>query len=81
MHGPPSTSCRTQEGRRACAKGRTLVTVGADQGSVESRLLAGQMSCPGCVVGMLGGWGFARSRSVVGVTGRLPPGPVPELPG
>ena len=50
-----------------------MVTVSADAGSVESRLLAGEISCPGCVVGVLGGWGFARSRSVVGAGGRLQP--------
>ena len=50
-----------------------MVTVSADADSVESRLLAGEISCPGCVVGVLGGWGFARSRSVVGAAGRLRP--------
>ena len=50
-----------------------MVTVSADAGSVEFRLLAGQISCPDCVVGVLGGWGFARSRSVVGAAGRLRP--------
>ncbi len=50
-----------------------MVTVSADAGSVESRLRAGQISCPGCVAGVLGGWGFARSRSIVGAAGRLQP--------
>ena len=50
-----------------------MVTVSADAGSVESRLLAGQISCSGCVSGVLGGWGFARSRPIVGAAGRLRP--------
>ena len=50
-----------------------VVTVNADPCSVESRLLAGQISCPGCGVGVLGGWGFARSRRIVGAAGRLRP--------
>jgi hypothetical protein len=50
-----------------------VVTVSADAGSVESRLRAGQISCPDCGLGVLGGWGFARSRSVVGAAGRLQP--------
>jgi hypothetical protein len=69
----PSTSWRTLQGCRACAKGRTLVTVSADSSSVESRLSAGEMLCPSCLVGVLGGWGFARSRSIVGAAGRLQP--------
>ncbi len=50
-----------------------MVTVSADPSSVESRLLAGEISCPGCGVGVLAGWGFARSRSIVGAVGRLRP--------
>ncbi len=50
-----------------------VVTVSADSSVVESRLCAGQMLCPDCVVGVLGGWGFARSRSIVGAAGWLRP--------
>jgi len=50
-----------------------VVTVSADPSSVESRLSAGEMLCPSCLVGALGRWGFARSRSIVGAAGRLRP--------
>lgn len=57
-----------------CVCERThVVTVSADSSSVESRLSAGEMVCPACLVGVLGGWGFARSRSIVGAVGRLRP--------
>ncbi len=57
-----------------CVCERThVVTVSADPSSVESRLSAGEMLCPSCLVGVLGGWGFARSRSIVGAAGRLRP--------
>lgn len=61
-------------GGAPCVCERThVVTVSADSSSVESRLSAGEMVCPACLVGVLGGWGFARSRSVVGAAGRLRP--------
>ncbi len=61
-------------GGAPCVCERThVVTVSADPSSVESRLSAGQMLCPDCVVGVLGGWGFARSRSIVGAAGWLRP--------
>jgi len=43
-----------------------VVTVEADAGSVEARLRAGWLACPGCA-GVLTGWGWARGRSVRGV--------------
>jgi len=44
-----------------------MVTVEADLVHVESRLSAGQIECPSCPDGVLGGWGFARTRRVVGL--------------
>ncbi|PND54105.1 hypothetical protein CRM90_29905 [Mycobacterium sp. ENV421] len=44
-----------------------MVTVEADLVCVESRLAAGQIRCPVCSQGVLGGWGFARIRRVVGL--------------
>jgi len=50
-----------------------MVTVEADLVCVESRLAAGQLRCPACLQGVLGGWGFARSRRVVGFAGAVRP--------
>jgi len=47
-----------------------VVTVEMDEAYVERRLLAGEISCPGCR-GVLAGWGHARSRVVRGPTGDL----------
>lgn len=44
-----------------------MVTVEVDLVHVESRLVAGQIGCQSCPDGVLGGWGFARTRRVVGV--------------
>ena len=44
-----------------------MVTVEVDPERVESRLGAGEMSCPSCPDGVLVRWGFARARRVVGV--------------
>ena len=44
-----------------------MVTVEVDPGRVESRLAAGEVSCPSCPDGVLAGWGFARSRPVAGL--------------
>lgn len=44
-----------------------MVTVEVDPERVESRLAAGEVSCPSCVDGVLVRWGFARVRRVVGV--------------
>jgi hypothetical protein len=45
-----------------------VVTVEADAGSVERRLKAGRLACPGCA-GVLTGWGYGRRRSVRGLDG------------
>lgn len=42
-----------------------MLTVEVDAGSVESRLAAGELSCPGCG-GRLGPWGWARRRVLRG---------------
>ncbi len=42
-----------------------MITVEADVASVEVRLRAGRLVCPGCA-GVLAGWGWARGRSVRG---------------
>lgn len=50
-----------------------MVTVEADLVCVESRLAAGQIRCPACSQGVLGGWGFARSRRIVGLIAPVRP--------
>lgn len=50
-----------------------MVTVEADLVRVESRLAAGQIGCPTCSQGVLGGWGFARARRVSGLAGVVRP--------
>jgi hypothetical protein len=45
-----------------------VVTVEVDPDSVERRLAAGGLRCPGCS-GVLHGWGYARPRMVRGVVG------------
>ena len=50
-----------------------MVTVEADLVCVESRLAAGQIRCPACSRGVLSGWGFARTRRVVGLAGAVRP--------
>ena len=55
------------------AKGALMVTVEIDPVCVESRLSAGELRCPVCPRGVLGGWGHARARSVVGCGGRVRP--------
>lgn len=44
-----------------------MVTVEVDPVRVESRLAAGELSCPSCPNGVLARWGFARSRRVFGM--------------
>jgi hypothetical protein len=55
------------------AKGALVVTVEMDSVCVEARLSAGEIGCPSCGVGVLGGWGHARARRVVGLAGRVRP--------
>ncbi|MDT2006600.1 helix-turn-helix domain-containing protein [Rhodococcus opacus] len=50
-----------------------MVTVEVDSVRVESRLSAGEIGCPCCPGGVLGGWGHARSRPVAGVAERVRP--------
>ena len=50
-----------------------MVTVEVDPVRVESRLAAGELSCPSCPDGVLARWGFARSRRVVGVVDPVRP--------
>lgn len=50
-----------------------MVTVEADLVCVESRLAAGQIRCPACSQGVLGGWGHARTRCVVGLIAPVRP--------
>lgn len=44
----------------------SMVTVEADLEHVESRLKAGEIPCPSCPGGILGGWGHARPRTIIG---------------
>ncbi len=48
------------------------MTVEVDQVGVESRLVSGQVVCPGCL-GALRPWGWARPRGVHGLVGVLHP--------
>lgn len=48
------------------------MTVEADPVLVETRLVNGQLPCPGCG-GLLRPWGWARARRVHGVAGMLRP--------
>ena len=50
-----------------------MVTVEADPVRVESRLAAGGIGCPTCRDGVLGGWGYARVRQIVGLGDPLRP--------
>ena len=45
-----------------------MVTVETDGDVVERRLVAGELSCPGCG-GVLAGWGWARPRWLRGADG------------
>src|SRR5215472_8982716 len=47
-----------------------MLTVEASTASVERRLTAGDLCCPGCG-GLLARWGWARERPLRGVGGRL----------
>lgn len=49
----------SREGRERC--GGAVVTVGLGAVEVESRLVSGELRCPGCA-GALGPWGWARTR-------------------
>jgi len=47
-----------------------MLTVGEDAAEVERRLVAGELTCPGCA-GALAGWGHARRRVVRGEAGLM----------
>lgn len=47
-----------------------MLTVGVDAAVVERRLVAGELTCPGCA-GVLTGWGYARERVIRGKSERL----------
>jgi len=48
------------------AKGALMVTVEIDPVCVESRLSAGELRCPVCPLGVLGGWGHWSTLPVAG---------------
>ncbi len=50
-----------------------MVTVEVDLVRVECRLSAGEIGCPTCRDGVLGGWGYARARQVEGLGDLLRP--------
>jgi hypothetical protein len=50
-----------------------MVTVEVDLVCVESRLSAGEIGCPACRGGVLGGWGYARARRVEGLGASVRP--------
>ncbi|MGW4126467.1 helix-turn-helix domain-containing protein [Nocardia sp. NPDC004711] len=50
-----------------------MVTVEVDLVRVETRLVAGEIRCPACVVGVLARWGWARPRRVGPVGERVRP--------
>ena len=51
----------------------SMVTVEVDPVFVESRLSAGEIACPCCPAGVLGGWGHARARVIAGAGERIHP--------
>ena len=57
-----------------------MVTVEVDPVRVESRLAAGEIGCPRCSDGVLGGWGYARARWIEGLggSGAAAAGPMPS---
>jgi transposase-like protein len=50
-----------------------MVTVEVDLVRVESRLSAGEIDCPTCRDGVLGGWGYARVRQIQGLNDPVRP--------
>lgn len=50
-----------------------MVTVEVDLVCVESRLSAGEIGCPSCRDGVLGGWGYARVRQIEGLSDPVRP--------
>lgn len=70
MRGTPAEFLAGPAGVPRLVRKALMVTVEVDPACVESRLAAGEIGCPCCVGGVLGGWGYARQRSVAG-TGQL----------
>lgn len=49
------------------------MTVEVDLVCVEFRLSAGEIGCPSCRDGVLGGWGYARVRQIEGLSDPVRP--------
>lgn len=73
MHGTPAEFLAEDAGAPCVVRRALMVTVEVDPACVESRLLSGAISCPSCSDGVLAGWGFARSRRVVGMSEQVRP--------
>lgn len=67
MHGAPAEFLAEISGTPCVVRKALMVTVEVDSVRVESRLSAGEVSCPSCPDGVLAGWGFARPRRVIGL--------------
>lgn len=67
MHGAPAEFLPDISGAPCVVRKALMVTVEVDSARVESRLAAGEVSCPSCSDGVLAGWGFARVRRVAGM--------------
>ena len=67
MHGAPVDFLAETSGAPCVVRKALMVTVEVDPARVESRLAAGEVSCPSCPDGVLTGWGFARARPVAGL--------------
>jgi hypothetical protein len=68
VHGAPAEFLADISGAPRVVRKALMVTVEVDSARVESRLAAGEVSCPSCSDGVLAGWGFARARRVVGMS-------------
>ena len=73
MHGAPAEFLAGSQGAPCVVRKALMVTVEVDSVRVESRLSAGEVSCPSCPDGVLAGWGFARRRHVVGMSEPMRP--------
>ena len=73
MHGTAAEFLADLSAVPCVVRKALMVTVEVDSVCVESRLAAGELLCPSCRVGVLGGWGFARSRRVIGIGGLVRP--------
>jgi hypothetical protein len=73
VHGAPADFLAETSGAPCVVRKALMVTVEVDPVRVESRLAAGEVSCPSCPDGVLTGWGFARSRPVAGMSESVRP--------